>query len=305
MIFHQLKADGDANPPVIADAFEIDSCLRRAWVVDASQGFTVPEGVEVFDAAEAYAFLLRLVCGLESRIAGETDIFGQFKEAWQRFSDAGSELASGLSPWIQKLFEDGKEVRSLYLRSVGGASYGSLVRKLLGAEPSSGETLLIGAGRLAQSVAPFLAGRLSVWNRTRSRAEALARECQARGQTASALAGGDDLARALSSASRAVICVPFDGAADAELVRRWREGGEARRLVHLGGLRSQAVEWAQLEGYVGLDELFDLAKAQDDFRAVQVTRARKACEEKAKLRALGGSSATQHGWEDLAVFAGG
>ena len=37
---------------------------------------------ELYQGADAYGFLLRLASGLESEIAGETEIFGQIKEAW-------------------------------------------------------------------------------------------------------------------------------------------------------------------------------------------------------------------------------
>jgi len=36
---------------------------------------------------------------------------------------------------------------------------------------------------------------------------------------------------------------------------------------------------------------------------VQVSRARRACAEKAVLRSLGPSATQAHGWEDLAAFA--
>ena len=80
---------------------------------------------------------------------------------------------------MQLLFQDAKAIRAQYL----GQSRQRLVW-LAGAPPARatgrrarGPTLLIGAGQLAQSVAPWLTGsELWLWNRTPERAHELARE---------------------------------------------------------------------------------------------------------------------------------
>src|SRR4051812_21261270 len=74
--------------------FRLDSCLRCLWVLDretleAEVGADRIPCAEVLSGPEAYAFLVRIACGLESRIVGETDIFGQFKEAWQGWRASG------------------------------------------------------------------------------------------------------------------------------------------------------------------------------------------------------------------------
>src|ERR1700733_2440707 len=84
-IIHTPKPGGTpAAGSISAEAFLLDSCLRRVWIQRWNSETELAEGVRT--GAEAYAFLLRLICGLESRILGETDIFGQFKEAWKTWS---------------------------------------------------------------------------------------------------------------------------------------------------------------------------------------------------------------------------
>src|ERR1700728_1330361 len=121
------------------DLLLIQTCQRRVAVLfgpaglDAARAeFPADGALEQFDGAAAYAFLLRICCGLESKLVAETEIFGQIKQAWRDFSSRGSRLAQQLSPWMQHLIRDAKEIRAQYLGSLGSASYGSQVRRLLG-----------------------------------------------------------------------------------------------------------------------------------------------------------------------------
>ncbi|HVN99575.1 MAG TPA: hypothetical protein VMT49_06000 [Steroidobacteraceae bacterium] len=257
--------------------------------------------------AEAYAFLLRFACGLESRLAGETEIFGQIKESWRAFSAVPSLLSRQLGSWVQQLFKDTKEVRATQLSSLGSASYGSQVRRLLGTS-SQGPTLLVGAGQLAQAVAPWIeTNELLVWNRTHDRAVELARLVQERyaTRTCRVLDSSEpaELA-AWAQASDVVLCVPADAARDAARIAAWRSrprsGG---RIVHLGLGQAGDANWAGVPGLTGLSELFDMLRAQSDQRGAQLARARRCCAEKAVLRSLGTSATQAHGWEDLAAFA--
>lgn len=260
-----------------------------------------------FAGAEAYAFLLRFACGLESRLAGETEIFGQIKESWRVFSAAPGLLSRQLDSWVQLLFKDTKEVRAGQLSSLGSASYGSQVRRLLGAA-TSGPTLLVGAGQLAQAVAPWLETReLLLWNRSTERAHELAHLVQERSpnRVCHVLEGSVEAELdAWSRAGDVVLCVPADAARDAGRICAWQarqpHGG---RVVHLGLGEANDAGWAGVAGLTSLTALFDMLRAQSDLRNVQLTRARRACVEKAVLRSLGPSATQAHGWEDLAAFA--
>ncbi len=298
--------------------------LQQAWVIGTCQRVVlVAAGREAcaqlvarlpvaaraqgFAGAEAYAFLLRFACGLESRLAGETEIFGQIKESWRVFSAAPGLLSRQLDSWVQLLFKDTKEVRAGQLSSLGSASYGSQVRRLLGAA-TSGPTLLIGAGQLAQAVAPWLETReLLLWNRNTEHAHELARLVQERNpnRVCRVLEGSAEAELdAWSRAGDVVLCVPADAARDAGRIAAWQarrpHGG---RVVHLGLGPANDAGWAGVAGLTSLTALFDMLRAQSDLRSVQLTRARRACVEKAVLRSLGPSATQAHGWEDLAAFA--
>ena len=303
--------------------------LRQAWVIATCQRTVIvaagPEArakvverlpaagrAQSFTGAQAYAFLLRFACGLESRLVGETEIFGQIKESWREFSAAPGLLSRQLDSCVQLLFKDTKEVRAGQLSGLGSASYGSQVRRLLGAV-TAGPTLLVGAGQLAQAVAPWLeTHELQLWNRSTDKAHELAHLVQERNPQRVCRVLDGTIAAELDAWSRAgdvVMCVPADASRDAERIAAWqarpRHGG---RIVHLGlGGTAQGQSgdtiWAGVRGLTSLTALFDMLRAQSDLRGLQVTRARRACAEKAVLRSLGPSATQAHGWEDLAAFA--
>ena len=123
---------------------------------------------------------MRLASGLESEIAGETEIFGQIKQAWRDYELAQADSARALRPWMQRLLQDTKEIRSEYIVGLGSATYGSLARRLLGGRPE-GTTLLIGAGQLAATVLPYLdCPDLRIYNRNPARAFAMLAEARER-----------------------------------------------------------------------------------------------------------------------------
>jgi hypothetical protein len=291
----------------LPEAFFLDSCQRQLWACSALElegvEHSLLAGIEIFAGVEAYEFLLRVATGLESQIVGETDIFGQFKDAWRKCS-GGVELGI----LMQRLFEDTKDIRSRLMQNLGGASYGSLVRMLL--RNRQGPTLIVGAGQIAQSVAPYLIeGELWLTNRSRGSLEALHMDLLARQKKQNPphsqirMLESADEARAWREAANIVVCIPFDESRDAERVALRQAGGKMGGVIHLGGMAEQAGVWTQLKQFHSLSDLFALQKTQGDVRVSQIVQAKRACEEKAKLRALGASITIPHGWEDLAVFA--
>jgi glutamyl-tRNA reductase len=296
------------------DLFLIDTCQRRVAVVSGREAlsaarveFPADGAIESFEGTDAYAFLLRFACGLESKLVAETEIFGQIKQAWRDFSERSSPLSRQLSPWIQLLFQDAKAVRAQCLAKLGSASYGSQVRRLLGEDAKGGPTLLIGAGQLAQSVAPWLTGsELWLWNRTTERAAELSRELAKRdpARPVRVIDGGTEAELAAWRAARNVImCVPADTALDRARVTVWGERlDRAGRVVHLGLGADGASPWNELPELVSLGALFEMLQAQSEQRRRQIERARRSCLEKALLRSLGANSSHPHSWEDLAAF---
>ncbi|MEG0722943.1 MAG: glutamyl-tRNA reductase [Akkermansia sp.] len=124
--------------------------------------------------------LCRVLSGLDSMVLGETEIFGQVKEAYRVALAAG--LTGGVSnKTFQKVFTIGKRVRSGTLINGGTTSVGSVAVEL--AEQIFGQldgsrVLILGAGEMSRLTGQALKSRgaqsIFVANRTHERALELA-----------------------------------------------------------------------------------------------------------------------------------
>jgi glutamyl-tRNA reductase len=159
--------------------------------------------------AEAVSHLLRVACGLDSQMLGETQIQGQVLDA---FAAARSNGTCGpmLSYLFSRAAHAGKRARAETDISRGGTSISqaavTLLEKELG-DLSSRSVLVAGAGETAELVVQALhkrgAPRVCCVNRTLDTAQALAARfgCEARpwGELASALLAVDAVITATSS----------------------------------------------------------------------------------------------------------
>ena len=134
------------------------TCLRGlAFVSNAGggrPGFPIEAGDEVFAGAQAYQFLLEIICGLHSPIIGETEVFGQFKA----FAPGWLERDPGRAALVQRLLSDAKMLRSRHLSHLGTQSYGSWLRKNLAVS----RIHVLGAGQLVREIFPYLSKQGSV-----------------------------------------------------------------------------------------------------------------------------------------------
>ncbi len=252
------NTSGSTSTMLLPDACVVGTCLREVRISMLARddqpmpAEAIAAGYELYTGAAAYRFLLQLTCGLESEIAGETEILGQVKQAWRDCETAGGETARQLRPWMQRLLQDTKEIRSEHVVGLGSATYGSLVRRLLGGT-LQGPTLLLGAGQLAETILPFLdTGEVLVWNRSRGRAEEMLSRQRA-AQIAKRVQLLDSTPEAEDAAWRrardVVICIPVDAERDLARVRLWqRQGSADGRVLHLGIDTAAATAWSGIAG---------------------------------------------------------
>lgn len=300
----------------LATSFQLETCQRQIFV-QLEDCETVRDltsaGVHFYSGEKAYGFLLRLSCGLESALKGETDIFGQLKTAWKGYyPDSGKQDL--VARVLQSVFEDTKEIRHQYIQNRGGQSYGSLVRlwmKKTESKPSAGpeSVLLYGTGLLARSVFPFLFDSpLVLANRTESSLKSFFKEVlnhpSADPSKVAAALTPESAFRALENATSVVFCIPIT-ANDDVIVSQLLNREVPCEVIHLGIRRGEEGAWSRLigRGLSTLDDLLELQKEQGEMRSIGFKKAEMVCAERAKHRSLGLSLSTPHGWEDLAIFS--
>jgi glutamyl-tRNA reductase len=134
------------------------------------------------EKSDAARHLCRVVSGLDSMMLGETEIFGQVKQAYQAALDAGA-TAGVLNRVFQRAFGVGKKVRTETSIQEGSTSVGNvavdLAEKIFGHLKNS-EVMILGAGEMSRITAQSLVSRgarsIFVSNRSFDRAEDLAAE---------------------------------------------------------------------------------------------------------------------------------
>ncbi len=139
------------------------TCLREVvFAEELAEASRAHDGARPLVEGDAYRLLLEILCGLQSPMLGETQVMGQFKTF---LSSLGGDQ-NWLNRLGQRLLADARDIRTSHLQGLGSRSYGSAVRRYLSNVQHS---VLIGTGKLAQEVLPFLAdsGRsVDQWGRT-------------------------------------------------------------------------------------------------------------------------------------------
>lgn len=133
-----------------------------------------------YEHIEALTHLATVAAGLDSMVIGETEIFGQLKDAYRTAGLSGA-LTGKSHKIFQRVFTIGKKVRSSTHVTEGPTSVGAasvqLAQRILG-DLSGAHILIVGAGDVARSTAQSLCSRgaksIFVANRSYDRAVELA-----------------------------------------------------------------------------------------------------------------------------------
>ena len=132
-------------------------------------------------STETARHLFRVVSGLDSMVLGETEIFGQVKQAYKMALDSGT-TGRTLNKLFQQAFAVGKRVRNDTLIQRGSTSVGSVAVDLAEKvhDLKNCRVMLVGAGEMSRTCAQSLLSRgaksIIVSNRSYDRAVELATE---------------------------------------------------------------------------------------------------------------------------------
>jgi len=126
--------------------------------------------------------MMRVACGLDSLVLGEPQILGQMKQAYSQAKAAGS-MALVMDRLFQRTFGVAKQVRTetdIGASAVSVAFAAVNLAKHIFGKLNKSKVLLVGAGETIELVAKHLyennVGKITVANRTLSRAEKMATE---------------------------------------------------------------------------------------------------------------------------------
>lgn len=126
------------------------TCLRQIqFLPPGSIGGAAVSSGDFYRGIEVHRFLVEVCAGLHSPLLGETEVHGQFRDF-----KAAQEWPAPWIPLLDAVEEDVKKIRRNHLLHLGAQSYGSLTRKHLTKSPS----VLVGGGRLAEEILPWLEG---------------------------------------------------------------------------------------------------------------------------------------------------
>jgi glutamyl-tRNA reductase len=133
---------------------------------------------------QAIRHFFRVAGGLDSMVLGESQIVNQVKQAYQLTSEQGT-TGRVLNRLFHHAFEVGKRLRTETTIGEGKTSVPSVavdVAKQIFSDFTHKQTLVVGAGEMAQLVCEYLRGanatRFVVTSRTHANAKAIAEACE-------------------------------------------------------------------------------------------------------------------------------
>jgi glutamyl-tRNA reductase len=300
LVIVNLRHEAREKMPAVLNGLEWQTCLRRILFLNANESAStitaIENGemalptVEVFRGPQAYRFLLEVICGLNSPIVGETAVMGQFKEFLLSAKFPKNHWGSFLRQLATNLMIDGKRIRHNHLQGIGSQSYGSLVRQQVKGMPA---VAVLGAGKLAREILPWLIGKTKVrvfyrnWERAKDLLETY--------PEIDLVKYSDADARWQQNEAALVIAAPLN----ANEVSRWR-GAQSANFTKCLDLRGEAASdpVSSAGDVIKLNELFDALRAERERLESHVEAAR------AEIKQLVQRQSQQaqfrpFGWEDL------
>ncbi len=160
--------------------------VAHEFLIQHFQSSVLPTVLYEHVAPRSIEHLFAVASGLDSMVVGETEVFGQVKDAYQRAADAGATGAT-LNRLFQKAFQVAKHIRTHTQIGAGNVSVGSvavdLAEKIFG-DLRNRRVMILGAGEMSEATARALLQRgvhsLIVSNRTFERAQVLATQLEGR-----------------------------------------------------------------------------------------------------------------------------
>ena len=253
--------------------FILKTCQRTlvlAFNTYPFKGQDIPE--HVLQTGEvAYLYLLETICGLKSKLIGENEIVGQFKEAYKIYTQSTLKDTK-LLLILEKLFKDAKDIRTQHLIGISQKTYASLTRKHLIQKAKADHVVVVGSGALAEDLINQFKkkAQISICSRNRARTLELAKLHNISvipWEERHKLVEQPFIANTVGTDS-----ILFDENFFAE----WKSKNSSRQFVDLGSPSVIKTDLTIEEGVVRLDDILNEGAIMEDHKLVQIELARQA-----------------------------
>jgi glutamyl-tRNA reductase len=201
-------------------------------------------------ADEAYKYLLKVSCGLDSQKKGEPHILGQVKKKWQAFEQAYQSRAKKISTIMQAIFNDANKIRTHILNRLKPIDINVAAKDLAGIK--GGEKVLVIAEKygITQNIARALGkecattvGELVITHPNQQELTDRYQELQIESRDRRIIAPvssvnfQDLLQRGLEEYDYVFVCQPMNNSElDQQLIAKWKQRSRKDgKLVHLKG----------------------------------------------------------------------
>lgn len=226
---------------------------------------------EISEGEEAYLYLLETICGLKSKLIGENEIVGQFKEAYKIYA-ASTLKNTRLLTILEKLFQDAKDIRTQYLIGISQKTYASLTRRHLIQKARARHVVIMGSGQLAEDLI----------NQFKKKAQVSI--CARNTKKVAELALTHNLNIILWDERHNLINEPFiantighqDTILGQDFFDAWTSKNDQRLFVDLGSPSTIKTTLSMNEGLVRLDDIFNEGAVVEDQKLQQISLAREA-----------------------------
>ena len=161
-LLHLKGYEGEIHEDVnTSGAFFLETCQRTLVLTTFVEKLPKVEH-EIYEGDAAYHFLLETICGLKSRLKGESEIVSQFKQAYSKYLK-GEYRSKVIMKVLEKLFKDAKDIRSSFLKEIGQQSYTGIAKKILLDNSKGKRVLILGSGKLAKDAIRNLSKKFDIY----------------------------------------------------------------------------------------------------------------------------------------------
>ncbi|MBA2405908.1 MAG: hypothetical protein H0V66_14120 [Bdellovibrionales bacterium] len=144
-----LRPGSDVSEYEARGLFVLKTCQRTIIVSMSNHSLSTVKS-ENFEGEDAYLFLLEVICGLRSKLLGETEVVFQFKKAFNEYLKHPGKN-SKLIQILNKCLQDSKLIRTNYLKGIRQISYAKIAIQFL-AKSNANHIVILGSGKLSRDL---------------------------------------------------------------------------------------------------------------------------------------------------------